>query len=94
MSTFDFGEAIGHLKAGEKVCRSGWNGKGMWLFLVTPQNDADNSGGLALPQGHGEAWDMDQRPVICMKDAQNMVVIGWLASQTDMLAEDWVVAVP
>lgn len=31
------------------------------------------------------------RPVICMKDAQDMIVLGWLASQTDMLAGDWTI---
>ena len=76
-----FGEAVEELKAGRKVWREGWNGKGMWLTLV-----------------HG--WDMpesDQRsvideletlPWIGMKTAQDQFV-PWLASQTDVLAEDW-----
>jgi hypothetical protein len=62
---FDFGEAIRKLKAGGRVVRKGWNGKGMWL-------------GLALCS----------LPFIFMKTADTHFV-PWLASQTDMLAEDW-----
>ena len=87
---FDFGEAIQRLKADKKVAREGWNGKNMYLFLVTPDNGpTDTVVGLSLPIVHGYAWFRSQRPVICMKDASDHVVIGWLASQTDMLADDW-----
>lgn len=87
MQGLDFGEAIRLLKAGDRVMRDGWNGKGMFLFLVTPgQNGV---GGIDLHAEDVDTWNLPQRPVICMKDAQNCVAIGWLASQTDMLAEDW-----
>ena len=69
--TFDFGTAIQKLKAGGKVARSGWNGKGMWLALQVPDE-------------HSKM----QRPYIYMSDAQGLLV-PWLASQTDVLAEDW-----
>lgn len=83
----NFGDAIEALKSGKRVQRTGWNGKGMWLFLadvpavkVKPESDASahlgcNVNGL--------------RPCIVMFDAQKMLVPGWLASQTDMLADDW-----
>lgn len=86
VNTFSFGEAIKYLKRGMKVARKGWNGKGMFLFLAKSTNvetDADLScckyltGDLVLPS-------------IAMKTADNHFCIGWLASQTDMLAEDWV----
>jgi hypothetical protein len=68
-----FGDAIKALKAGKRVCRAGWNGKGMWLGLQVP--DADSKMTL---------------PYIFMKTAQDDLV-PWLASQSDMLADDWAV---
>ncbi|PXG77752.1 DUF2829 domain-containing protein [Klebsiella pneumoniae] len=76
-----FGEALEAVKSGAKIYREGWNGKGMFLFLVS-----------------GDAWnfecdvegvdDLFTLPFICMKTADNKLV-PWLASQTDILAEDW-----
>lgn len=90
----NFGQAIEALKAGKRVCRSGWNGKGMWLCLSGTDGDrvipaegfwakpnrefAESQGGRAIVA-----------PCICMKTADNKILMGWLASQTDMLAEDW-----
>lgn len=75
-----FGLAIEALKKGMKVARKGWNGKGMYLFLAHGE-DIKSCTGI-----HEKCVD-----VICMKTAQDTVVFGWLASQTDMLAEDWVI---
>ena len=87
----NFGEAIQALKDGKRVSRDGWNGKGMFLFLVTPRQtpNGDDVCSLDLPAGVEEVWELQQRPVIVMKDATDQLVIGWLASQTDMLADDW-----
>lgn len=75
-----FGNAIECLKLGDKVARKGWNGKGMYLTLVTSWN-----GNVApLPE------DYKLLPWIAMKTADNGVV-PWLASQTDMLTDDWCV---
>jgi hypothetical protein len=74
-----FGDAIVFLKAGFKVARSGWNGKGMWLMLV-PTNIAESV--------TFQYAALDPLPWIGMKTADNKFV-PWLASQTDMLAEDW-----
>lgn len=76
---FNFGTAIAYLKQGRKVCRQGWNGKGMWLTHFIPEIDiySDSSGDYVI------------QPCICMKTAQNTFQIGWLASQLDMLSEDW-----
>lgn len=70
-----FGLAIEALKKGERVARAGWNGKGMWLYRVN-----GNSNFSAVTYEH--------LPFIAMKTADNKVV-PWLASQTDMLADDW-----
>lgn len=75
-----FGLAIEALKKGLKVARKGWNGKGMFLFLA---DGADLATCIFKPK---EIKCVDS---ICMKTAQDTIVIGWLASQTDMLSEDW-----
>ncbi len=87
----NFGEAIQALKNNQKVSREGWNGKSMFLFLVTPvqKENGEEFCCLDLPANVDDTWELKQRPVIVMKDATDQLVIGWLASQTDMLAEDW-----
>ena len=81
----DFGEAIKALKEGKKVARKGWNGKGMFLYLINGSEFQN-----ALKYGYGEyECEPTITSSIAMKTAQNTIVIGWLASQTDMLAEDW-----
>lgn len=77
---YNFGHAIGLLKDGGKVSRKGWNGKGMWLVLIEPT-------GKAIDEDTGEQFE--ELPYIAMKTADDKVV-PWLASQTDVLAEDWV----
>lgn len=77
----NFGHALELLKLGEKVARKGWNGKGMFLFLATGKQFESDNFGDQLPEIVND--------VICMKTAQNTICIGWLASQTDMLANDW-----
>lgn len=74
-----FGEALEELKYGKRVARAGWNGKGMWLVLINPGN--------AMHTSAAGAFDM--QPCIGMKTADNVMQPGWLASQADMLAEDW-----
>lgn len=78
----NFGEALELMKQGKKVARKGWNGKGMFLFTAKPL--------LPHPFNHtNETKDLFIQDSICMKTAQNTIVVGWLASQSDMLAEDW-----
>lgn len=76
--TLSFGEALKLLKEGKRVSRSGWNGKGMWLFLVEGNWSYHPVVGVAFPV----------QPFIAMKTADDKIV-PWLASQTDILAEDW-----
>lgn len=79
-----FGDALFYLKHGKKVCREGWNGKGMFIYHV-PENSypaqteaAKSAFGDMVPYG----------AYLAMKTAQDNVV-PWLASQTDILSEDW-----
>ena len=76
-----FGLALECLKKGMHVCRAGWNGKGMWLELQSP----DEHSKMTLP------YVFLNYPA----DAQNTpgARVPWLASQTDMLAEDWKVVI-
>ena len=90
-----FGKAIEALKHGHKVARKGWNGKGMFIYLVGKQkihmSKLRNEAAVAL-DAHGEknkGKDVTIGAHIDMKAADGSIVVGWLASQTDMLAEDW-----
>ena len=84
-----FGEAIEKLKQGDKVARSGWNGKGMWLILTKGRIISSIE-----PNSFYEKCGFEAPVTICshidMKAADGSMVVGWLASQTDMLSEDWV----
>ena len=74
-----FGVAIDALHLDQKVCRAGWNGKGMYLFLVK---------GSEWTFTNGKNDNHPLLPFIAMKTATGEVV-PWLASQTDVLARDW-----
>ena len=81
-----FGMAIEALKKGHKVARAGWNGKGMFLFLVPGSTFKVSRAPLLgiYPEG----TEINYHAHINMKTADNKVV-PWLASQTDVLADDW-----
>lgn len=90
--TMSFGEAIVALKVGSKVARTGWNGKGMWLILVpgTPgvqlkEGSPYQKAGLEVVDilPHIDMWTINA-------EGSRAMLPGWLASQSDMLAEDWV----
>ena len=84
----DFGAAIKVLKDGGKVAREGWNGKGMWLCYMPPFTvDSPNE----RTRSHGITEAFNCGGYIVMWTAQGVWQPGWLASQNDMLAEDWVV---
>jgi hypothetical protein len=90
----DFGQAIRLLKQGKRVARAGWNGKGMFLWLNKGSTDGDNiadqiDGVDRSLFDTGDTGTVTRLPNINMRSASNCTVTGWLASQTDMLAEDW-----
>ena len=91
----DFGWAIQAMKRGEKVCRSGWNGKDMWVALGSGQDDLPaesfwNKHSKAHAESNGGKANV--LPYILFKTAQGDILMGWLASQTDILSEDWEIA--
>ena len=83
----NFSDALVHIKEGQKVARQGWNGKDMFLFLVPGSTFTVNRPPLLgiYPEG----TKVDYHAHIDMKTAQGYIV-PWLASQADLLAEDWV----
>lgn len=83
----NFGQAIEHLKDERKVARSGWNGKDMFLFLVPGSTFKVNR--APLLGIYEEGTEVEYHAHIDMKTAQGYVV-PWLASQSDMLSDDWV----
>jgi hypothetical protein len=97
LTALTFGQALEALKMGSKIARAGWNGKDMWLSLScngtrevyadqfwSPHNEkfAEGNGGTATVL-----------PCITMKTADNKILMGWLASQTDLLSDDWCIVV-
>lgn len=92
----NFGEAIEHLKAGGCVSRAGWNGKGMWLVLVPGTKSVKLKDGSPYKQATG-LDECEILPHIDMwtinSEGRRAMLPGWLASQSDMLAEDWSVVI-
>jgi hypothetical protein len=90
---FDFGRAINLLKVGCRVARVGWNGKGMWLSLTPGSTIFANearTGAVLAKATHEPTETITIAAHIDMRAADGTIVIGWLASQTDMLATDWI----
>lgn len=82
----NFSDALNKIKDGHQLARSGWNGRGMFIFLVAGSHFKVNREPLLSIMGEGA--EVTYRPHIDMKDAEGKVV-PWLASQTDIMAEDW-----
>ena len=84
----NFGQALEQLKLGSKVAREGWNGKDMYLYKANQELPYP-------PLADGEKWEegvFEKSEFIVMKTADKKL-IPWLASQTDLLAEDWTIVV-
>jgi Protein of unknown function (DUF2829) len=80
-----FSGALQLIKEGKQVARQGWNGKGMFLYLL---KDQDLQRGLKY--GYGE-YSGEPTFVSCivMKTAQNTLAVGWVPSTADLFADDW-----
>jgi hypothetical protein len=85
----NFGDALTVLKQGGKVAREGWNGRGMFLFLVPGSTFKVNRPPLLgiYPEG----TEITYHAHVDMRTAGGQIV-PWLCSQSDMLAEDWYVS--
>lgn len=85
----NFGEAIEVLKQGKKVAREGWNGKGMYIVLMDGYPSTTANAMTREKHNLPEGSTVTVNPYIVMKTATGELQPGWLASQTDMLADDW-----
>lgn len=88
VDAMSFGHAIVALQAGHKVSRAGWNGKGMFLILVAGTKDAKLTEGTPYQKAL-QSNIVTINPHIDMLTATGEFQPGWLASQTDMLSDDW-----
>lgn len=93
-----FGEAVEKMRRGAFVAREGWNGKNMFIYItgsskVSAAELRGNARAAAAYRAELDGTDHDVviRSHIDMMDATGSIVCGWLASQTDMLADDWYV---
>jgi hypothetical protein len=88
----DFGKALEALKQGKKVAREGWNGKNMFLFLLAAgriPKTAIHDQKLKEVLANNGSDSFEALASIRMKTADDKILTGWLASQPDMLSEDW-----
>lgn len=91
---YDFSMALVAAKSGARIERRGWNGRDMWVFLhpqLPPRpymplaSDGPTSSAFV---GTAVSYTINIGPFLCMRAADGTFV-PWLASQTDLLAEDW-----
>ena len=89
----NFGQAIEALKQGQRVARQGWNGKGMFLFLLpagtVPTKAIYDPALRAVIESEVGGETFEALGSIRMFTADKKILTGWLASQTDILSEDW-----
>lgn len=84
----DFGQAVRLLKQGRRVTRSGWNGKGMFVYYVPAASYPAQRNTAGTMIGMFPDDMVPYRDYLAMKTAQGDVV-PWVASQSDILADDW-----
>lgn len=87
-----FGEAIEAAESGKAIQRAGWNGKGMFVAYSPGHAEFPADGFFSdvnKKYAEKKGGTIDILPCLTMKTADDKILIGWLASQTDMLADDW-----
>lgn len=96
-TTLNFGQALEVLKQGHCIARAGWNGKSMFIYLNKGSSEILSPTRSGTVEGVSEAlFDLGMTgtvtrlPNLNMRAASGSTVTGWLASQTDLLAEDWI----
>lgn len=96
----NFGQALEAVKAGKRAARAGWNGKKMFVYImpgsapiateVRHVNGHDTINGVRADLfTDGDTDTTVRMPSFCLRTADGSTVVGWLASQTDLAAEDW-----
>lgn len=93
---FSFSKALELLKQGDKITRKGWNGADQWLSISCPETKDVAAGNFWSPhnaefarQNGGSA---KVAPCITLKNAQGMIIMGWIPSAGDLFASDWMIA--
>ena len=89
-TTFDFGAALHQLAGGAKMTRTGWNAKGMFIVWI-PGSKVKLTAGSPYAKLFPKRKTMDIGGHFDMYTAQRTMQPGWLASQADMTANDWVI---
>lgn len=98
MTGLTFGQAIEQMKQGKKLTRRGWNGKGMYVYLVDGRRIpvdtwVDRTGAQAPTEEERQNGYVEILPHIDMytvnREGRRARLCGWLASQTDMISDDW-----
>lgn len=88
--SLSFSSALAELKDGKRAARAGWNGKGSWVCYMPPVQIPDDAVNARtrrfIPSGH-----LNVGGYFVMYTAQGIWQPGWLASQADMLADDWTI---
>ena len=94
----DFGQALFMLKAGEKIARSGWNGKGQFVVMMPslylpPYNTQGTERKVndRTARWIGEDQPLDCQPYLALYNAQKKWQPGWAPSTGDLFAEDWMI---
>lgn len=105
MNKMTYGQVLLNVQQGRLFARMGWNGKNMFIFMRPTDRLPLNVllGALSIPRGVKDYYERFYQPIVpdniplvevtaylCLKAADNSIVNGWLPSQTDMLADDWV----
>lgn len=81
----NFGKALEQVKLGKSIKRKGWNGKNQFVYLIKGTELQS-----ALRYGYGEyANEPMFTDVLAIKTTSDQIQVGWLASQSDMLSNDW-----
>lgn len=91
MTNYSFSTALEMIRQGERMQRAGWNGKGMFIYFVPAASYPAGRNALGTLKGMFEDDMVPYGAYIAMKTADDNVV-PWLASQTDLLANDWQIA--
>lgn len=96
-----FSEALEQLKQGKKLKRKNWNGKNQFIFLIHGENIqaaysawmsdywTDNDPDDDILSHFIDSGDISFPDFLAIKTTSNQIQLGWLASQTDMLSDDW-----
>lgn len=96
----NFGQAIEQMKIGQKLTREGWNGKNQFVVLMPalklPAHSSQEPGAKVNDRTAkyiGVDTPLDSQPYFAMWNAQGKWQPGWSATQSDMLAEDWLIVI-